>query len=61
MDHLRFGFAAGCEAAAIPRRRGAFTFLGYTLGAAFGPNEYEGAKPEPGAKPGNNLAAVGGA
>jgi hypothetical protein len=32
-----FGFAAGCAAAAMPRRRDAFTFLGYTLGAALAP------------------------
>jgi hypothetical protein len=37
-----FGFAAGCEAVAMPRRRGAFTFLGYALGAAFGPMNPKG-------------------
>ena len=33
----RYGYAAGCEAVALPRRRGAFYLLGYALGAVFGP------------------------
>ena len=37
MGYVRFGFAAGCEAVAMPRRRDAFYILGYALGAAFGP------------------------
>ena len=32
-----FGFAAGCEAVAMPAVGMPFTFLGYALGAAFGP------------------------
>jgi hypothetical protein len=32
----------------MPRRRGAFYNLGYALGAAFGRNKSEGAKPGPG-------------
>lgn len=44
----------------MTRRTGAFSLLGYARGAAFGPNDPKG-KPEPGAEPGNNLAAVGGA
>ena len=32
-----FGFAAGCEAVAMPRRKGGFCILGHALGAAFGP------------------------
>ena len=35
--HLRFGFAAGCEAWALPRRKGCLSSLGYALRAAFGP------------------------
>jgi hypothetical protein len=37
-----FGFAAGCEAVAMPRRRGPSAFLGYALGAVFGPINPEG-------------------
>jgi len=36
MAHVGFGFAAGSEAVAMPRRKVPFTFLGYALGAAFG-------------------------
>ena len=51
MGHARFGFAAGCEAVAMPRRTSSFVEnSGYALGAAFGPL-IRGAEPEPGAKP----------
>ena len=36
-----FGFAAGCAAVAMPRRRGAYIFLGYALGVAFGPINFD--------------------
>jgi hypothetical protein len=32
------GFAAGCEAVALPRRRCTFYFLGYALGYGLWPN-----------------------
>ena len=50
MDYVRFGFAAGGEAVATPRRRGAFTFLGYALGAAW-PDKSEGLSPNQGHSP----------
>ena len=37
MGPFRFGFAAGCEAVAMPRCKRAFCVLGSALGAAFGP------------------------
>ena len=46
MGHLRFGLAAGCAAAAMPRRRCAFPLLGYALGAAFGPIDPERLSPD---------------
>jgi hypothetical protein len=49
IDLVRFGFAAGCEAAALPRRRGAFYISGYALGLAYGPNGLKRAQPKPGA------------
>ena len=42
MSHARFGFAAGCEAVAMPRRRQGFYILGYALGATFGPINSKG-------------------
>ena len=37
-----YGFAAGCEAVAMPAVEMPFTFLGYAPGAAFGPINPEG-------------------
>jgi hypothetical protein len=42
-----FGFAAGCEAVAMPRLEVPFTFLGYALDAAFG-GQSEGLGPDQG-------------
>ena len=56
-----FGFAAGCEAVAVPCRKEAFHILGYALGAAFGPINPKGLSPDQGRSPGNNLAVFGGA
>ena len=36
----------------MPRRRGAFTFLGHALGAAFGPMNPKGLSPDQGHSPG---------
>ena len=36
------GFAPGCEAVASPAVEVPFTFLGYALGAAFGPINSKG-------------------
>ena len=52
---LRYGFAAGCEAAALPRRRCAFYILGCALRVAYGPSKF----PDHGHSPVNDLAAVG--
>ncbi len=49
MDHIRFGFAAGCEAVAMPRRRDCFLCISaMPLGAAFGPIKSEGLSPNQG-------------
>ncbi len=51
------GFAPGCAAVAMPRRRGAFMFLGYALWL----NQSPTAKLGPGHSPETILAAVSGA
>ena len=48
LDECGNGFAARCEAVALPRRRYALYILGCALGSAFGPINPQ-AKPEPGA------------
>src|SRR6266850_7041850 len=50
-----FGFAAGCEAVALPRRRDAFYIFGLCPWCGLWPNKPQGHSPE------INLAAVGGA
>jgi len=35
MSNVRFGFAAGCAAVALPRRRWCFDIWSYALGVAF--------------------------
>ena len=39
MGHVRFGFAAGCEAGAMPRRRGALYMLGLCPWRGLWPNK----------------------
>jgi hypothetical protein len=55
-----FGFAAGCEAVATPRRRRASYSVGYAPGAAFGLID-RGQSPNQGHSPEVDLVAVGGA
>jgi hypothetical protein len=38
----QFGYAAGCAAVAVPGGERTFRFLGYALGAAFGPTNPKG-------------------
>ncbi len=56
-----FGFAAGCEAVAVPRHTRAFLPLGYAPGAGLWPNKIQGQSPHEGRSPGNNLPGFGGA
>ena len=49
LQSLGFGFAAGCEAAAMPAAEAAFYFWGYALGVASGPksnDSNEGRSPD---------------
>ena len=46
-----FGFAAGCEAVAMPRRMGAFYIFGLSPRCGFWPNEFGRAKVGPGHSP----------
>ncbi|HEX4899453.1 MAG TPA: hypothetical protein VFV61_02915 [Pyrinomonadaceae bacterium] len=39
MSHVRFGFAAGSEAVAMPRRSGALYMLGYAQWCGLWPNK----------------------
>jgi hypothetical protein len=50
MGHVRFGFAAGCEAVAVPRRIDAF-MLGLCPRCGLWPNESEGLNPDQGQSP----------
>ena len=52
---VAFGFAAGCEAVAMPRRRGAFYIFGLGPWCGLWPNKSEGLSPNQGHSPGNNL------
>jgi len=52
MGHLRFGFAAGCETVALPRRRGTFQNLGLCPGCGLWPSRSEGPSPNQGHSPG---------
>ena len=47
-----FGFAAGCEAVAMPRRRGAFYIFGLCPWCDLWPNKSEGLSPDQGHSPG---------
>jgi hypothetical protein len=51
-DSHRFGFAAGCEAVALPRRLLGIIYLGLSPRFGLWPNlRAEGQRPEPGAEP----------
>ena len=51
MSHLRFGFAAGCEAVAMPRRRGRLSTFGLSPSCGLWHNKSEGLSPNQGHSP----------
>ena len=54
------GFAAGCEAVALPRARGAYYIFGLCPRCGLWPNKSEGLSPNQGRSPGNNLLLTAG-